>query len=542
MVSAASPVLSTSPSPTTIPLSNVTPPNLTDSAVLSGGFNPTGYITFALSNNYGYESSMVVYTDHVPVISGNNTYTTSQGDKPGGYVLPSTGTVTGTYQWSVSYTPDGNNNAAFAYGLVTVSPASPTLSTTAGDTVVIGSSTTLTDSATLSDGYNPGGSITFYLFAPGVTPNVTDSNNVYSDPVTVSGSGSYTTASGTNPGGYLPTATGTYEWVAIYSGDSNNNGATSSFDNEPETVNPLTVTNLQTLLATTSTVTFDATSTDAQTILTDVNSLTAPASPVTITVNLASGSFTGLTASPPAGVTLVLTSSSGSATVQDAMVTSGTSGTVVIASGVAPVGWTVNGGNVTVQGSATASDFTVNGGTVFIASSVAPVGWTVNGGNVTVQGSATASDFTVNGGTVTLANGTIIGGSSAIIVNGGTVMLQGETAQTATNSPTIVVNGGSLVVRNSTIQESTGYAQSAIQINGGTVDLGTTASPGGNTWNVNGTGTLIENTTAGPVPAVGDTFENNGAAIAANFGVVSLSTAAAKRPTKGLPSPSVWVP
>ena len=59
---------------------------------------------------------------------------------------------------------------------------------------------TLTDSATLSGGYNPTGTITFYLFAPGVTPNGNDSNNVYSDTVTVNGNGTYTTAAGHQPG------------------------------------------------------------------------------------------------------------------------------------------------------------------------------------------------------------------------------------------------------------------------------------------------------------------------------------------------------
>ena len=66
----------------------------------------------------------------------------------------------------------------------------------------------LTDSASLSGGDNPTGTITFYLFAPGVTPNGTDSNNVYSDTVTVSGNGTYTTSTGSNAGGYLPTTTG----------------------------------------------------------------------------------------------------------------------------------------------------------------------------------------------------------------------------------------------------------------------------------------------------------------------------------------------
>ena len=153
-----------------------------------------------------------------------------------------------------------------------------------------------------------------------------------------------------------------------------------------------------------------------------------------------------------------------------------------------------------------------------------------------VEGSASAGDFIVNGGTVTLADGTVITGNSpAIIVNSGTVILQGVTAQTATNSPTIVVNGGSLLVRDSTIEESTGYAQAAIQINGGSVDLGTSASPGGNTFNVNGTGTLIQNTTGSSVPAVGDTFENNGAAVAASFGAVSLSAPAAQTANQGVP-------
>ena len=37
--------------------------------------------------------------------NGDGTYTT-----PIGYTVPTTGTVTGTYQWVVSYSGDGNNN------------------------------------------------------------------------------------------------------------------------------------------------------------------------------------------------------------------------------------------------------------------------------------------------------------------------------------------------------------------------------------------------------------------------------------------------
>jgi hypothetical protein len=53
----------------------------------------------------------------------------------------------------------------------------------------------------------------------------------------VTGNGPYSTASGNNPGGYLPTAGGAYQWVVVYSGDANNQSTTSPFGAESETVN-----------------------------------------------------------------------------------------------------------------------------------------------------------------------------------------------------------------------------------------------------------------------------------------------------------------
>ena len=40
----------------------------------------------------------------------------------------------------------------------------------------------------------------------------------------------------------MPTAAGTYQWVAVYSGDANNSGVTSPFGSEPETVSPASPT------------------------------------------------------------------------------------------------------------------------------------------------------------------------------------------------------------------------------------------------------------------------------------------------------------
>ena len=98
----ASPTITTTANPSSVTLSNSGSPTLKDSATLSGGYNPTGTITFTL---YGLDGTTVVDTE-TATVSGNGTYTT-----PTGYTLPTTGTVTGTYQWVASYSGDANNNA-----------------------------------------------------------------------------------------------------------------------------------------------------------------------------------------------------------------------------------------------------------------------------------------------------------------------------------------------------------------------------------------------------------------------------------------------
>ncbi len=221
----ASPTITTTPNITSVTLADNSV-TLKDTAVLSGGDNPTGTITFTLIAPNG----TAVDTETVSV-NGNGTYTT-----PTGYTLPTNAAVIGLYQWDARYSGDSNNSPASDNNdrneQVTVSPASPTITTTPGGTVVLDSNDTLTDSATLSGGYNPTGTITFYLFAPGVTPNNDDSNAVYSEIVTVNGNGTYYTSTG-----FIPAVTGTFEWVAVYSGDSNNNLVASTFGDEPETVN-----------------------------------------------------------------------------------------------------------------------------------------------------------------------------------------------------------------------------------------------------------------------------------------------------------------
>jgi hypothetical protein len=228
-VSPASPAIATTPSPTSATLGTTTV-TLLDSAVLSGGYFPTGTITFSLVAPGG----ATVDTETVTV-DGNGTYTT-----PTGYTLPTTGTVTGTYQWNASYASgNGNNNDSSDVGatdeqvpVIPAIPGSPALVTTPNPTsATLGTTTvTLFDSAVLSGGNFPIGTITFSLVAPGGA-------TVDTETVPVSGNGTYTTPTGYTLTPGTATATGTYQWDATYTSGNGNNTSASDVNSSNERVN-----------------------------------------------------------------------------------------------------------------------------------------------------------------------------------------------------------------------------------------------------------------------------------------------------------------
>src|SRR5205807_682762 len=79
-----------------------------------------------------------------------------------------TANAAGTYRWRAFYTGDANNKSVStacnaANEQSTVSPASPALVTHASDATAGG---TIHDSATLSGGVSPGGSISCSLYCP----------------------------------------------------------------------------------------------------------------------------------------------------------------------------------------------------------------------------------------------------------------------------------------------------------------------------------------------------------------------------------------
>jgi hypothetical protein len=195
--------------------------SIADQTTVTGGDDPTGTVTFNLySNSTG--SGTPLFTDaNVALVAGVATST--------GY----TANATGTDYWVATYNGDANNNAitsADAAEPVTVTPATPTLTTSASATAggIVGTSV-LADSATLAGGFNAGGTISFTLTAPDGT-----TSSIGQD--TVTGAGTY------NAPGVTATEVGTYTWHASYSGDANNNGASENGINETVTVIPASPT------------------------------------------------------------------------------------------------------------------------------------------------------------------------------------------------------------------------------------------------------------------------------------------------------------
>jgi hypothetical protein len=126
----------------------------------------------------------------------------------------------GDYTFQASLAANANYDVnTIAPESVHVGKATPTLLTTASPGITLDASgaPTITDTAFLSGGNNPTGSITFTLTLNGKPVTLATPT------VTVNGDGSYSDSY------TLPTTgavAGTYEWSATYSGDANNNPAT----------------------------------------------------------------------------------------------------------------------------------------------------------------------------------------------------------------------------------------------------------------------------------------------------------------------------
>jgi hypothetical protein len=223
--------------------------SVTDKATInvSGVTNWNGTVQFSLkgpTNTPGVPET----TENIgnPVAVSNSTIPSGTVESPAATV-----TAVGHYCWSAQFmsqttgVPNGVDNGVNE--CFDVTPVTPTLATLAGDDVTLGQA--ITDTATLTgtatkpgttngspDAINPstpgnpaGGTITFTLYGPNDCTTVATGTG--QNPQTVNVNGDSAANSPYGPVNFTPNATGTYHWVATYSGDSpNTNGTDHNLD------------------------------------------------------------------------------------------------------------------------------------------------------------------------------------------------------------------------------------------------------------------------------------------------------------------------
>src|SRR5271166_1903131 len=149
-ITPATPMINTSQQPASATVGS----SIADQATVSGGYSPTGTVTFNLYNN-STASGTPLYTS--PAETLVNGVATSPGY---------TATATGTDYWVATYSGDTNNSSVTsgtASEPVTITPYSPSINTSQQPTsAVVG--TSIADQATVT-GYHPTGTVTFTLYS-----------------------------------------------------------------------------------------------------------------------------------------------------------------------------------------------------------------------------------------------------------------------------------------------------------------------------------------------------------------------------------------
>jgi uncharacterized repeat protein (TIGR01451 family) len=243
-------------------------PQVSDLSVTKTGPSsavPGQSVTYQITatNNGPSDATGVLVTDMLPAGATVTSATPSQGSCTGtGPVICAIGnlangssasiTIVATLNTSganvdtASVTGDqpdptpANNSASVSTDVAQPTKASPTIATSATDVVVGG---TISDTATLTGGNAPTGAVTFNLFGPNNPGCTLPAAFTSTTPVIGNGSTS---------GSFTPLATGTYLWVATYSGDGSNNPANTVCGASGETS---TVTQASPTIATSATAT-----------------------------------------------------------------------------------------------------------------------------------------------------------------------------------------------------------------------------------------------------------------------------------------------
>ena len=126
---------------------------------------------------------------------------------------------------STTATTPGNGSITITYTQITV----PSLTTQASPSeLVLDGVSSFSDTATLSGGNSPTGTLTFSLYGP--QDPTCNGIPIQTTVVNVVGNGTYSSSS------YIPMVSGTYYYVAAYSGDSQNQAVSTSCGDLKETV------------------------------------------------------------------------------------------------------------------------------------------------------------------------------------------------------------------------------------------------------------------------------------------------------------------
>jgi hypothetical protein len=207
-INKASPTITPALSSTAVALSSTGVASVTDSATLSGGYEAGGTVSYEYFS--GNSCAGTINAVGFPVFVTNGVVPVSSSE-----IFD----TVGSYSWNAVYSGDANNNAATSpcQSLVVNSAGASISMVLSASTILSGSS--VTGSATLSGATSSsGGTVTYEFF-----------------------SGSYCSGLGTAVGspvavtnGVVPNSAsqnfsspGLRSWNAVYSGDANNNGATS---------------------------------------------------------------------------------------------------------------------------------------------------------------------------------------------------------------------------------------------------------------------------------------------------------------------------
>jgi hypothetical protein len=198
------PSLSTNVVPSTVGIGST----FVDTATLTGGFNPTGNITFSIFPPANSTCSGSPSSTQTVAVSGAGMYPSS----------PITTGALGTYHVIASYSGDTNNfpvmgTCTDANESVMVTKATPTIATMINvSSPAPGGS--ISDTATVSGGFTPTGTVTFQLY--GFIDNNCSGTPVLTSTVPLSGGQATSTA-------FVAPMVGFFHSIATYNGDANNN-------------------------------------------------------------------------------------------------------------------------------------------------------------------------------------------------------------------------------------------------------------------------------------------------------------------------------